>query len=377
MPFISKKPILVLEENIEQKLIKISLSRKASIQHVERSKILLMYHQRYSISYIAKNLKTNRKKIERCINKALQFGPDAALKDLPRKGAPQEITPEAKAWLVNIACQKPSSMGYSYELWTTRLLSDHAKKFGPQNGHNCLLHLSRGTVSKILTTAKIRPHKITYYCERRDPDFDQKMAQILLVYKQVDLLKSSKSKKKLKVILSYDEKPGVQAIGSTSLDLPPNPEHPNWHRDHEYIRHGTVSIMAGMDLTNGTIHAQITERHRSFEFVQWLKKIDKIYPRKMNITIILDNHSAHISKETRKYLNTKPNRFTFCFTPKHGSWLNMIESFFSKMARTVLRGIRVSSKEELIERLGRYFDELNKDPVIFRWKYKMNELSVI
>lgn len=124
------------------------------------------------------------------------------------------------------------------------------------------------------------------------------------------------------------------------------------------------------------VHAQVVERHRSKEFVQWLEIIDKAYPPSMQLLIILDNHSAHISKETRTYLSKKPNRFSFCFTPKHGSWLNLIESFFAKMTKSILRGIRVKSKEELIERIYQYFAEINEQPVVFKWTYKMNEMNI-
>ena len=89
--------------------------------------------------------------------------------------------------------------------------------------------------------------------------------------------------------------------------------------------------------------------------------------------MILDNHSAHISKETRSYLDTVPQRFVFVFTPKLGSWLNLIETQFSKMTRTMLRGISVASKQELIDRIHQYFEEINAEPVVFRWKYKMDE----
>ena len=121
----------------------------------------------------------------------------------------------------------------------------------------------------------------------------------------------------------------------------------------------------------------VVDRHRSREFVEFLKQIDAHYPAEMKIRMVLDNHSAHISKETRQYLSTVPNRFEFTFTPKHGSWLNLVESFFGKLARTLLRGIRVKSKEELIERIQRYIDRLNEEPVIYRWTYKLDETSVV
>ncbi|MDZ7292755.1 MAG: IS630 family transposase, partial [candidate division KSB1 bacterium] len=132
-----------------------------------------------------------------------------------------------------------------------------------------------------------------------------------------------------------------------------------------------------IDLFSGHVHGLVRHRHRSREFIEMLQHLDAFYPKEMKIRIILDNHSAHISKETRKYLAAVPNRFEFIFTPTHGSWLNIIESFFSKMARQFLHGIRVNSREELVERLLKYLDEINETPVVFRWKYKLDEISIV
>ena len=91
---------------------------------------------------------------------------------------------------------------------------------------------------------------------------------------------------------------------------------------------------------------------------------------------MLDNLKVHTSEETRKYLASVSGRFDFVFTPKHGSWLNMVEGFFSKMTKQMLRGIRVNSKEELAERIYLYFDEVNAEPVVFHWKYKLDDIDV-
>ena len=379
MPFVSTRKNLVLEQSSREKLEDIKRSRTEPVRRVERSKILLLFSEKRSLNSIAKELRTYREKIARCIQKALDMGIEAALNDLSGRGSRPEISQEARAWLIQIACQKPKDLGYSYELWTNALLAKYAREHGPKSGHVSLNNLARGTVSKILSSAEIRPHKIAYYCEKRDPEFDRKMTQILCVYKEVEILKSTTSEDvPLKAILSYDEKPGVQAIGTTSPDLPPVlGEHKCWGRDHEYVRHGTVSIMAGIDLVTGIVHAQVVERHRSREFIQWLETVDKAYPESTQLSIILDNHSAHISKETRAYLVGKPNRFVFCFTPKRGSWLNLIESFFAKMTKSVLREIRVKSKNELIERIYQYFREINEQPVSFKWSYKMDEAQVV
>jgi len=169
--------------------------------------------------------------------------------------------------------------------------------------------------------------------------------------------------------VSIDEKPGVQAIANTAPDLPPVAgKHPRVARDHEYKRHGTLSILASLDLHDGQVLARVEPRHRSREFVALLKDLDAHYAPGVTIRLILDNHSAHTSKETRAYLATKPNRFKYVHTPKHGSWLNLVETLFGKMARTFLRHIRVSSKAELKERILLGIAEINAAPVVHRWK---------
>lgn len=119
----------------------------------------------------------------------------------------------------------------------------------------------------------------------------------------------------------------------------------------------------------------VSETHKSSDFIAFLKMLDQKYPEGDKIRLVLDNHSAHTSKETKTFLATMPGRFEFVFTPKHGSWLNMIEGFFGKMTHQMLRGIRVESKEELAERIYKYFDEVNKVPVVHRWKYRMDEID--
>ncbi|TAJ73629.1 MAG: IS630 family transposase, partial [Gallionellaceae bacterium] len=240
----------------------------------------------------------------------------------------------------------------------------------------CLSDLVQGTVCKILDAEEVKPHKVRYYLERRDPDFAEKMAEVLCVYRQVKLLKK-KPPSDAVAIVSYDEKPGVQAIGTTAPDLPPEPgQHQTFARDHEYKRHGTISLLAGIDLLTGKVHALVKDRHRSREFVEFLKLLDAAYPAHTAIKMILDNHSAHISKETRDWLaEQRAGRFEFVFTPKHGSWLNLVEGFFSKLARSVLRHIRVASKQELKDRLMAAIDHINRHPVVHTWTYKLDRAA--
>ena len=388
VPFASRRAGLDLSDEMRAILDAVVRSRSESVQRVERARILLAYAAGRSVSAIARELQTNRPKVERCIDKGLQLGALAALSDLPRKGRPGRISAEARAWVVSLACVKPKQLGYPEELWTTRLLARHVREHCEQAGHPSLAQLARGTVSKILSRAQLRPHKIEYYLEKRDPEFEQKMAQVLVVYKLVELahkrLQAGKQtgqapapEEPLTVFVSYDEKPGIQAIGGVAPDRAPQPgQHAATGRDYEYKRRGTLTLMAGLDLLTGHIHRAVVERHRSREFVAFLRQLDESYPSGVRIRLVLDNHSAHVSKETRAYLATTANRFEFVFTPVHGSWLNLVESFFAKLTNSFLRGMRVESKQELQERIERYIDRLNEDPVIYKWTYKMDEISV-
>ena len=377
MPFESQRPKIKLTAKEHEVLTTISKSRTEAKSRVERARMILAYANDESINSIANKLNTNRPRVERTIDRATGFGVLTALNDLPRKGTTPKITKEAIVWFLSIACTKPKDLGFASELWTYESLAKYIRDNCHDAGHPSLEKISKGTVSKILSKSDVKPHKIAYYLEKKDADFDIKMTQILHVYKEVELYKAKGDSEHMVAILSYDEKPGIQAIENIAPDLAPKPKiHPTWGRDYEYKRHGTVSLLASIDLLNGKIFGQIHDRHRSKEFVGFLKGLDELYPPDFKIKIILDNHSSHISKETKTFLKTVPNRFEFVFTPTHASWLNIIEVFFSKMTRTFLRGLRVESKTELKERILKYLDEVNEMPTIFKWKWKMEDIIV-
>jgi len=373
---------LSLEEEDLARLTSIARSRTEAASRVERARILLAYREDPSFFAVGRALGVHHQTVQRCVERALAYGPIAALDDRQRPGAEPTITAEAKAWLVSLACRKAKDLGYPHELWTTRLLARHAREHAAAEGHDCLGRLAQGTVCKILDEQEIKPHKVRYYLERRDPDFKEKMTEVLCVYRQVKILKESAAKAKTKpsdsvAIVSYDEKPGIQAIATTAPDLPPEPGvHATFGRDHEYKRHGTVSLLAGIDLLTGKVHALVKDRHRSREFIEFLKLLDKAYPAHTAIKLILDNHSAHISKETKAWIAEQPpGRFELTFTPKHGSWLNLVEGFFSKLARSVLRHIRVASKHELKDRIMAAMDDINQHPVVHTWSYKLDKAA--
>jgi hypothetical protein len=368
----SRRPKLVLTAEQLQQLKFIGQSAKAAAREVLRARILIRYYAGEPVAQIARDLRTTRKSVAKWVNRALAVGPEAALKDLYHRPKEPVITEEARAWVVHLACSKPKDLGYAAELWTRSALADHVRAHALEAGHPSLVKAVKATVHRILAEQPLHPEKIKYYLERRDPQFEEKMANVLLVYQQVALQNERRrpGDGPLPVVtVAVDEKPGLQAIANTAPDLPPVPgKYPETARDHEYKRMGTCSILAALDLHDGHVIVLVERRHRSIEFISLLKELDSYYPPECSIRLILDNHSAHLSKETQAYLATRPNRFHYVLTPTHGSWLNLAETLFGKMARTFLRHIRVASWDELKARVLLGVAEINAAPVVHRWK---------
>ena len=368
--------------NEEREYLKLQTrARTIQAQTVTRARILLLRADSVSIDAIADKVGLNRCSVMLCLKKFKEGGIENALFDAPGRGRNAEITDEEKAWIINIACQKPIDFGYAAETWTYAKLTSHINKTAEAAGYTRLSTIHKSTVNTILDEADIKPHKITYYCENRDPDFDSKMHNVLLVYKQLEMQFDESGKLIISDdapvhVLSYDEKPGIQAIATTSDDLMPDEKHPTISRDYEYKRLGTLSLLAAIDLQTGEAIPLVRDKHSSMEYIEFLKLLDDKYPKGDKLRIVLDNLKVHTSEATRKYLATVPGRFEFVFTPKHGSWLNMVEGFFSKMTRQMLRGIRVKSKEELTNRIYRYFAEINEEPIVFHWKYNLDDIDV-
>lgn len=237
--------------------------------------MLLAYRQDPSFYAVGQALGMHHQKVQRYIERAKAEGALAALDERARPGKEPTITVEAKTWVVALACRKAKELGYPHEVWTTRLLARHAREHEPAEGHSCLSGLAQGTVCKILDAQEVKPHKVRYYLERRDPEFKAKMAQVLCVYSKVNVLKKAAATaakpSEAVTVISYDEKPGIQAIATTAPDLPPEPGvHPTFTREFEYKRHGTVSLLAGIDLVTGKVHALVKDRHRSSStFSSW------------------------------------------------------------------------------------------------------------
>lgn len=366
-----RTPLLLSAEQ-RSMLGELAGSRSSAQREVERAKVLLAYAEGKSPTEIQRALGVSRPTIYKCIDKALAAGVAMGLRDrFHRPHAPQ-ISEAAKAFVIDLACRKPAELGLAAELWTLSALAQHVAAHATAAGFPRLARAGKTTVWRILDAHELKPHRVRYYLDKRDPQFERKMAEVLVVYRDVNLYRAGAvhdARPQPIYTVSVDEKPGVQALGTTAPDLPPAPgKHVGIGRDYEYVRHGTLSIIAALDLHTGQIIANVEQRHRSVEFIALLRRLDGHYPSEAVIRVVLDNHSAHISKETMAYLASRPGRFEYVHTPKHGSWLNLVESAFSKMARSFLRHIRVASLDELKQRILKGIDEMNAQPVRFQWK---------
>src|ERR1700756_3501500 len=216
----------------------LSRSRTEPAGRVSRAAMLLGYREKPSFFAVGRRLGVHHQTVQRCVERAMAYGALAALDDRPRPGKEPTITPEAKAWLVSLACDKAKEHGYPHELWTTRLLARHARERGPAAGHQCLARLAQGTVCKLLGQEEIKPHKVRYYLERRDAEFEPKMAEVLCVYREVQVLKKAAAKaeksKKPVAIVSYER----------SLESRPSPRRHRICRQYQAAMRASRGIMS-------------------------------------------------------------------------------------------------------------------------------------
>lgn len=374
-----------LQADHKTALEKLAKSGMTPVLTAQRAKILLLKEQGRSSSDIAGELNISRHTVELWVKKYRSRTPKDSLEGLLNvsegRGRKEQITGEARTWLISTACMKPKDLGYAAEVWTTSSLTKHIRTHAREAGYERLCTITESGVYKILDKSNIKPFRIQYYCERRDPDFEQKMHNVLLVYKQLSLQFDQNGKLlpfedgDIIHVLSYDEKPGIQAIANTADDLMPKESDGVIKRDYEYRRLGTVSLLAGIDLQTGEAIPLVKDTHNSDDYIEFLKVLDCKYPEGDKIRLVLDNLRVHRSEKVQKYISSVPGRFEFVFTPRHASWLNLVEGFFSKMTKQMLKGIRVGTKDELVTRIYKYFEEINAEPVVYKWSWHLDDID--
>jgi transposase len=268
--------------------------------------------------------------------------------DRPRSGRPETYGPSDRLVVIAVATSVPPE---GAARWTQALIAAHLAERGPAP--------SRSTVRRVLAEARIRPHKVRGWLNRADDeDFWAKAGAVCRLYRAIP---------PGTLLISVDEKTGIQA---RSRIRPAQAARPGRDRrvEFEYKRHGTVSIVAAMDVGSGQVVAERIERNDSAHFIRFLTMLDRSTDPALRIHLIMDNGSSHTSKATRAWLAARP-RFAVTYTPKHASWLNMIEQWFSALTRRALRGGDFASREDLEAKITAFTVRHNRTARPYRWRY--------
>lgn len=373
---------LELAEGDREELEGIARTGTEMARRVDRARMLLAKAGGESAAPMAARLGVDPNTAEPYVRKYRDGGLGAALADAPRRGRPRSIGGGDRAWVVDVARTRPADLGHAAGTRPGEALARHVRGHAGEAGHPALPGASRATARRMLDAAGPRPDRAAHCCERRDPDLGGRAREVLVACRRLsfrlgedgDLLPWEEEGPGARVV-SVDERPGARALSPTGEDPGPTPGVRGGAvtRDHEYRRRGTPALLAGIDLQNGTVEGVVRERHRSREFIELLEALDAKYPEGHVIRLVLDNHSIHRSRETRAWLEGHPGRSGMVPAPTHGSWLNVIEGFFGKMARQMLRHIRVGSLDELRERIEPCLKEVNARPVPHRWTWGIGE----
>jgi transposase len=268
--------------------------------------------------------------------------------DKPRSGRPETYGPSARLAVVAVATSVPPD---SESQWSRALIAGHLRERG--------LAISPATVGRVLAEAKVRPHKVRGWLNRADdPAFWIRAGQVCRLY-----LNPPPGT----VLISVDEKTGIQAKSRKHPQIPARPGR-DARREFEYVRHGTISIIAAMNVTTGQVIAERIEKNDSAAFTGFLAVLHQMIPPHLRIHLICDNGSSHTSAATRAWLAARP-RFSVTYTPKHASWLNMIEQWFGVLTRRLLRRGDFASRDDLEAKITAFTIRHNKNARPYRWSY--------
>jgi transposase len=348
MPRIRSADTIRLTRHRRRKLAGLTRRSTAPVREVRRARILLLAEQGHANQVIAAQTGCDTATVRRTRRDYRTRGMKA-LQDRPRPGRPLTYDLDVRLLIVATATSEPPD---TTSQWTHREIAEHL-----HDTHG--IAISPSQVGRILTEADIKPHKVRGWLNRPDdPQFFIRAQAICHLYQHID---------PDTVLLSVDEKTGIQAKSRKHPTRRPGRGRPA-RREFEYVRHGTVSLMAAMNVATGTVHPKIIQRNNSVTFIEFLTEIDQTIPAHLKIHLVMDNGSSHTSKTTRAWIAAHP-RFQVTYTPKHASWLNMVEIFFSILTRRLLRRGEFTSREHLAKKILTFITHYSRTAKPFRWRY--------
>jgi len=323
-----------------QRLAAILADRNRPQKHVARARIILHSAERLDVAEVARRAGISRPAVWRWQVRFAEAGIDGLVRDKTRKPGKPPTAEVVVRRVVALTCGEPPG---ETTHWTGRMM---AKAAG----------LSLRTVQRIWAAHKLQPHRIRTFKRSRDPEFAAKLADIVGLYM---------APPRHAVVLSVDEKSQIQALDRTQPGLPLKPGKAGT-MTHDYVRHGTTTLFAALNVLDGTVLGRCMQRHRHQEFIRFLNTVEAAVPAGKLVHVILDNYGTHKHSRVMAWLERHP-RWTFHYTPTSGSWLNAVETFFSSMTRRRLRRGVFHSLVDLQAAIHRYLAEHNADPKPFVW----------
>ena len=340
--------VIELTEAEREALKHLAASRTAPHQRVQRAVAILAVADGASNAAIARRLARHVDTV-RSWRKRFAAERLAALSDRPRPLGRPRLSPHEKLQIIATATQAPPT---PESTWTHRLLAEQLGLAG--------LAVSASQIGRILDCVDLKPHLVRGWLTRpADPEFFTRATEVCDLYRTCP---------PNAVVLSVDEKTGITARSRKHPDQPGRPGR-RTRREFEYVRHGTISIVAALNVHSGQVLTERIEKNNAATFIGFLRLLDRSIPQDTDIHLVMDNGSSHVAKKTKAWLTAHP-RFHIHHTPKHASWLNQVELFFSTLTRRLLRRGQFTSRDELAARIDEFvlaYDEHDAKP--YRWTY--------
>ncbi len=368
-----------------ERLDALARSGASEARTVQRARILLMADEGLGNKAICAELGVSKPTVVKTLKKCFLFGVEAALADLPRSGRPALIGMEEREWVASLARAVPQDLedGPKASRWSVASLTAYVRLRCEEHGFPSLKSVSTYSIWDMLKERGVQLHAADARLERKDQEGEKRSETVLLLYKpltwrvrhvEVEVEKASRGGGPCwDLFLSRGGEPGGRATGNGGSDGAPKPEKAAVLRDCE--RCGSVSLLAGIDLLTGEVAGLVRDTGTSRDFIDFLKLVDARYDDALAINVILENTGVHTSKEVMDHLNAGKRRFAFTFAPGRASWLNLVESFFEKLARQALKGLRVPSRQALADHVLAWLKELNETPAVFRWKGSLEDIE--
>ena len=331
---------VIVSAGDRDRLEAIAADRNRPAKHVERARVVLASAHGGPVQQIAARVGVSRPMVWRWQQRFAEAGVAGLLRDKTRKPGKPPVAAETVARVVALTCGAPPGEATH---WTGRAM---AKAAG----------ISLRSVQRIWAAHKLQPHRVRSFKRSRDPNFAEKLVDIVGLY--LDPPAQA-------VVLSIDEKSQIQALDRTQPGLPLKSGRCGT-MTHDYVRHGTTTLFAALDVLTGRVIGRCMQRHRHAEFIRFLNAVERDVPKDKRIEAVVDNYATHKHPKVRAWLKRHP-RWTFHFTPTSSSWLNAVETFFSKLTRQRIRRGSFHCLVDLQAAIKRYLAEHNAEPKPFVW----------